>query len=192
MCFEKYTGQSRGFGFVTFVNKEDYERCLENPIIEGDGFTLTIAKVGKPSDSRSRKSGPYHLNAILSSDDYSHYHSEKRGRYESRDHYGYNKDRQNNDYRGNYDMRGQYYQDQHYPPYGYAAPPSDYRGGAQPYYPSYPAQSYQQGDYSASAPYRQYDYENAHPSASQGNSRQQPADPYDSYGYPPNYCIVCL
>ena len=89
-------------------------------------------------------------------------------------------------------MRGQYYQDRRYPPYGYQAPPTDYRGGSQPYYPNYPAQPYQQGDYNAPPSYRQYDYDNQHSSSNKGNVRQPPVDSYDPYGYPPTYLTVCL
>ena len=45
VCFEKGTQVSRGFGFVTFAKKEDYDKILEPATREEDGFTLTISKV---------------------------------------------------------------------------------------------------------------------------------------------------
>ena len=45
VCFEKGTQNSRGFGFVTFAKKEDYDKILEPATREEDGFTLTISKV---------------------------------------------------------------------------------------------------------------------------------------------------
>lgn len=45
VCFEKGTQISRGFGFVTFAKKEDYDNILEPATREEDGFTLTISKV---------------------------------------------------------------------------------------------------------------------------------------------------
>ena len=56
MCFEKGTQISRGFGFVTFVKKEDYENVLEPSTRVEDGFTLTISKVAltAPEDRYKR------------------------------------------------------------------------------------------------------------------------------------------
>lgn len=55
VCFEKGSVRSRGFGFVTFVNKKDYEKCLANPVIERDGCRITCSKVSKTSEGRPRR-----------------------------------------------------------------------------------------------------------------------------------------
>ena len=55
VCFEKGSVRSRGFGFVTFRYKKDYEKCLLTPVMERDGFTITCSKVSKTSESRLRR-----------------------------------------------------------------------------------------------------------------------------------------
>ncbi len=56
VCFEKGTRRSRGFGFVTFVNKKDFETCLETPRKQADGFEVVCAKVSLtvPEDRHKR------------------------------------------------------------------------------------------------------------------------------------------
>ncbi|KAK8827011.1 hypothetical protein WA577_007512 [Blastocystis sp. JDR] len=57
ICYEKGTRKSRGFGFVTFVNKKDFDKCLETPRKQGDGFEVVCAKVSLTvSDDRHKRS----------------------------------------------------------------------------------------------------------------------------------------
>lgn len=58
VCYEKGTHNSRGFGFVTFVNKDDYKKCLETPVLKEEMFELRCSAVslGKADDRRDRRS----------------------------------------------------------------------------------------------------------------------------------------
>lgn len=68
VCFEKGTQNSRGFGFVTFAKKEDYDKILEPATREEDGFTLTISKVALTApDDRLKLRRPYAPHCALRS-----------------------------------------------------------------------------------------------------------------------------
>lgn len=56
ICYEKGTHNSRGFGFVTFAMKADYDKCLENPVKQGDGFEIRCSPISlSKGDDRSRR-----------------------------------------------------------------------------------------------------------------------------------------
>ena len=54
---DRETGRSRGFGFVTFVSKADYDKCLESGTIPGDGFEIQCSPISlSKSEDRYRRS----------------------------------------------------------------------------------------------------------------------------------------
>ena len=60
ICYEKGTHNSRGFGFVTFAMKADYDKCLEKPVKQGDGFEIRCSPISlSKGDDRSRRYRKY-------------------------------------------------------------------------------------------------------------------------------------
>lgn len=68
VCFEKGTQVSRGFGFVTFAKKEDYDKILEPATREEDGFTLTISKVALTAPEDRFKAKRQYRSALFCAD----------------------------------------------------------------------------------------------------------------------------
>ncbi|KAK8823093.1 hypothetical protein WA538_002244, partial [Blastocystis sp. DL] len=193
ICYEKGTQISRGFGFVTFVSKADYDKCLESGTIPGDGFEIQCSPISlSKSEDRYRRSRNDRRYDDRRYDDRryddrryddrrydSHRYDgrrydDRRGRYDDhRDaHHDRSRDRREDsrdDYRSGYNY-------QRYNRYGYP-PQQEYMGSNYPpYHQGY--DSYPPSSYSVQSNYYSQN-------ASQQESTQSQTS-YDPSYYPPS------